>query len=485
MYRKPSKKQQIFRLAIVYSIMVVAVLILVSFITLTMLGYRFNLKDRSLEQQYALIQFGSSPSGAIVSIDGNPISSKTPNKATVKSGLHDIKIWREGYQTWIKKIDIKPGTVTWITYPLLIPEKIEVEQVQAYEQLYHSLASPDGEKILAQEDAAKPLFHLVEINSDKVKSLELALDQSIYTAATSHKFQLQSWDGGGRYVTLRHDYDDKSEWLIVDTQNTSLTKNLTRILSISVSQLDFLDTGGDRLYALVDNTIRELNLSDETISKSLVDQVNSFDYYEDSKVITFISKPDEKGNVNLGIYRSSDGRPAVIKTIPANSSSKIATSRYFNNNYIAISEGRKVVVMSGSYPSASGDEANSLKEFVSFDLDYEAKQLSFSPSGQYIIATNDSQYTVYDLEYKTLNRVNTDDDKGGRAYKFNWLDDNYIWFDGNDQLTIQEFDGQNGHIINSVIPGQAAVLTKNARYIYSFNKLEAKIQLQRVRIILP
>jgi len=484
MYRNPSKRQQTFRLIAVYSVMVAAVLVLVSFITLLMLGYRFNVDDGRLEQ-YALLQFSSSPSGAIVSIDGYPINSKTPNKATVKSGVHDIKIWREGYKTWTKTVDIKPGTVKWITYPLLIPEDINIETVQTYEKIYDSLSSDDKEKIIIQEVESKPAFNLVEIDSDEARLSVLTINQSILMAAQKHSFKIYQWDSSGRYVLIKHNADDKIEWLVLDTQNVNLTKNLTKIFNIPISQIDFVSSNGNRFYVLSNNTIRELNLDSETISKSLVEQVANFNYYENSKAIAFKSKPNSKNLVNLGIYVSGDERAAVIKSVSSKNINNIVTSEYFNENYIVTSDGGNVTIMSGSYPSSSSDEANSLKEFAKFKLDYDIKELLFSPSGQYVLAVNGNEYATYDLEYQKLNQSTISKDKVSQSVNLKWLDNNYLWSDNTSQLIIREFDGQNSHVINSVIPGQSVAITKNGRYIYSFSKLNSKIQLQRARIILP
>lgn len=484
MYRKPSKRKQTIRLIAVYSIMVAAVLVLVSFITLLMLGYRFNMDDGKLEQ-YALLQFSSSPSGAIVSIDGEPINSKTPNKATVKSGIHDIKIWREGYKTWTKNVDIKPGTVKWINYPLLIPEDINVETIQTYEKVYHSLASNDKEKIIVQEDESQPIFSLVEIESEKTKSSILAIEPSVLSVAKKHSFKVYEWDSGNRYVIIKHVFDNKAEWLVLDTQNVNLTKNLSKIFNIPISQIDFVSSNGNRFYVLSNNTVRELNLSNETISKSLVDQVTSFNYYEESKAIAFKSKPDSRNLVDLGIYISGDERAANVKNVSSKNVNHIVTSEYFNENYVAISDGKNVTIMSGSYPSSSSDEANSLKEFVSFKLDYDVNQISFSPSGQYVLIVNGNKYATYDLEYQRLNQGVISQDKISQNTNFKWLDNNYLWSDNNNQLIIREFDNQNSHAINSVIEGQDAVITKNGRYIYSFDKFDSKIRLQRARIILP
>jgi hypothetical protein len=66
-----------------------------------------------------------------------------------------------------------------------------------------------------------------------------------------------------------------------------------------------------------------------------------------------------------------------------------------------------------------------------------------------------------------------------------WLDDNYLWSDYNGDVTMREFDGQNGNTINKALIGQDVVLSQNDRYLYSINKTDKGFQLQRVRMILP
>jgi len=235
---------------------------------------------------------------------------------------------------------------------------------------------------------------------------------------------------------------------------------LTKIFNIPISAIDFVSSNGNRFYVLSNSTVRELDLASETISKSLIDQVASFSYYEESKAIAFRSKPNSKNLINLGIYVSGDERAAIINSVSNKNINHIITSKYFNENYIAISNGENVTIMSGSYPTSNSDEANSLKEFTSFKLDYEVEQISFSPSGQYVLVVNDNKYATYDLEYQTLNQSTISQDKINQTMNFEWLDNNYLWSDNNNQLVIREFDGQNSHNINSVVTGQSVVMTK-------------------------
>lgn len=482
MYRKPSKRQQIIRLTIIYSVMVTAVVIIVTFITMLMLGYRLNLSDGNLEQ-YALVKFSSSPSGATVSIDDDLVNSKTPNKSTVAPGSHKITIWRDGYETWTKNINVSSGTVTWLNYAILVPKDLQSEQVSTYNELANSIASSVQDNILVQQSVTIPTFELIDVSADEPETSTISIDSTIYSQANTHSFTLYSRDESGRYALIKHIYDKNNEWLMLDLQKPSLTKNLTKIFNISISDVVFSGSDGNKLYILANNTIRELNLSDETISKALVSNVQSFNFYSESKVITFKTKSDANSETTLGLYRIGDSGPSEIKRVSSKFVNNIATTEYYNDNYVAFSEGKDVVILSGSYPKTTSDDANSLKEFASFSLDYDVKKLSFSPSGQYLLIQSGDNYTSYDLEYQKLSQNSVSG--SGASFTLKWLDDNYLWSNRDGELVIREFDGQNQHLINKTTPVQDVMLTSNGRYIYSFNKIGEKYQLQRVRMILP
>jgi len=87
MYKKSSKKRERIRLIFVYSMMTGLVILLASFVILFMLGFRFD-RDNGRIEQGALLQFDSTPSGALVNIDNQILSSSTPTKLTALPGLH-------------------------------------------------------------------------------------------------------------------------------------------------------------------------------------------------------------------------------------------------------------------------------------------------------------------------------------------------------------------------------------------------------------
>lgn len=454
-----------------------------------MLGFRFDAGKGNLEQ-YAFLQFSSSPSGATVSIDGVVSGSKTPNKSSVPAGKHDIVMWRDGYETWRKSVSVKPGTLTWLNYVLLVPKKLTVEPVANYESLYLSLASPKGNYMLIQKQPDKPIFDLVDLSSDTIKSSNITIPSNIYSEPTTlgqtHTFKIEKWNESERYVLVSHIYGVKNEWLVMDTQNVSQTKNITQLFDLAISEVSFSGNSGNILYASGSSDIRRLDIAAGTISKPLVSSVTNFDIYNKSKVITYVSNGrtgvDERV---IGLYREGDDKPSVLRTVPGNSDTPlhITTSYYFNENYVAISQGKKVDILSGSYPNTTSDNANNMKAIASFTVKEDINKLTFSPTGKYVFVQSGAYFASYDLEYKKL--VSSNIEGGGAVSQLKWVDDNCVWSDTGGKLTIREFDGANMHIINSVLPGQDATLTNNGRYMYSINKSAKGYQLQRVRMILP
>lgn len=484
MNKQSPKKRETIRLIVTNTIMAISVVVIATFVTLYMLGYRFNTSNGGLVQ-YAFLQFSSTPSGATVTIDGAVLGAQTPTKTSTPAGKHNVVMWRDGYRKWTKAVTLQAGTLTWLNYTLLVPEKLSVEPIGKYDSIHASLAALDNNEMIIQAKADTPQFDLINTSSDKVKTTTLILPATAYSAGINHTFSLDKWDDGGRYVLIKHDYDSKTEWLVMDTQNVESTQNISGLLDVSINKIVFDGTSGNAFYALVGSDVRALNLSAGTLSKPLISNVSSFDYYTDAKVITYIgTTSDGKSNV-IGVYRDGDESASVIKTVAKSSSDNnlhITTTHYYNEYYVAISEANKIQIMSGSYPNTT-DNTSSMKTIASLTTSENINDLSFSPSGEYLIAKNGAYFATYDLEYQT--KAESTIGGNGTLGSLKWLDDNHLWSDRDGRLTIRDFDGKNVYSINATLVGQDVELTKNGRFLYSINKTNTGYQLQRVRMILP
>lgn len=485
MHHKLSNKQKIARLVAIYTGMTLLVISIVTVILLFVLGFRFDTNNGQLEQ-FAFLKFNSVPSGATVTIDGKVVDSQTPNKASVPEGQYEVVMWRDGYESWRKTVDVKAGTLNWINYVMLVPKKLSVESIANYDSIYKSLASPNNHYIVVEKNASTPTFDLVDASTDTVKSSQFTIPKTVYSESNYlgvvHTFDIDQWDEGGRYILVKHTYNENSEWLVVDTQDANTTKNITKLFNLNLTSLNFSGTSGNILYCIDANNIRKIDISAGTISRSLASNVISYNLYS-SNIITYIGTNENNQKV-VGLYRDGDDNPSVLRTADdVGQSLFVNTTHYFNEDYVSIIDGNKVDILSGNYQNSIINDVSNLKIIKSFEISENIANVTFSPAGQYLFIQSGSNFTSYDLEYQTL--VSSTIDNTGAVSPLKWLNDSYTWSDNSSSLTIREFDGSNAHTINSVLTGQDVMLTNNGRYLYSFNKLDSGYQLQRVRMILP
>lgn len=488
MFRRPNKKQLLIRRIIVSIITVLSVIVIASGTILFILGYRLDSEKGQLEQG-ALLQFDSKPGGAAVTIDSKPTNNRTATKQSVIAGLHSFTVTKDGYEPWAKSLDVKAGTLTWLDYIRLVPKNLKAETVATYSSLYGEKASPDFKTVILQEKADIPTFQVIDIRSQDIKTTAISLPTTVYsdssTAGVAHTFDLQTWDEGGRYILLKHVYGDKNEWIVVDTQNVANSVNITRLFSLGISDVKFSGTSGRILYALAsDGIIRKLDVSAGTISRALVTNVTSFDIFE-TNILSYVgTNPANAGQQVAGVYREGDETAHVLRTIDSLTTPlRIDATRYFSDDYIAISEGLKVTILKGRYPTSSEDDATSLKQYAEFTALANVDSLSFSSDGDFLVVQSGLNMISYEVEYKRETR-STIATSETQPHTMHWLDPAYLWAIYDGHLSIREFDGSNVHVINAAEPVFDATLTENGRYLYSVTKSGTDYQLQRVKMIL-
>lgn len=484
---KFSKKQkELVKRILTYFTMVVTIVVTVLIMTFIMLGYRLNISNGQIEQ-YAFLQFNTIPSGASIYIDDANTNHKTPNRDSIKPGKHKFVMKKDGYETWTKTIDTKAGIITWLNYVLLVPKNIETQKITDYSEIYSSSTSPKNKNMLIQFKSDTPSFDLVNLDTSGPDISSLIIPSSVYSEPDNndivHIFELNKWDVDGRYILIKHTYGDKYEWLVIDTQNVSQSKNITKLFDISITDIEFSGNSGNIYFVIEENDIRKLDLSAETMSRSLVNNVKSMSVFESNIIAYEGYTSEEKTNRIIGLYRDGDENTYILKelNIANDVNVKIKTAHYFNQDYIVYSEGNNVIILGGIYPTTLSDAKTSLSLVESFESESDITDLSFSPTGEFVLVKSNISLTSYDLEYKNLSTFDTDCSNPNTSV--GWLNDNYLWSTCNDSLVIREFDGANAHTINPSINNQTVALTKNSKYIYSLKKSDSGYQLLRAVMI--
>lgn len=489
MYRQPSKRRLLLQRIAVYGLMTISTVGLVTVLIFIMLGYQFNRNDGKIEQG-GLVQFETRPSGADVTIDGVNFGSQTSTKSTLTAGSHAIKMTRSGYADWQKTVSVVPGSVLWLNYARLIPSDLKVANVADFATVSSTAASEDNKWMAIKEDPSTPVIRLANLTQDTIKMTNLDLPAASFTHPGADKpqtFTLEKWDPTSRYLLVRHTYEDKLEWIVVDTQNVSETKNITTQLGVNASKVVFSNANSAILYALIDTTVRKIDVGDNTLSGPLLTNIADFSLY-DRSTITYVSLLDPMTRARtIGYYDDGAKKARTLRsysddgTLPLH----LAIGKYFDDVYAAISYGENIEILKGDLPRSDTDTPSVMQPAGTMTLPGGAQYLTIKTDGRFVIAQAGATTATYDLELKKMTTTTL---KGTSEVvkELDWLDNYMPWSDRDGMLRFYEFDGANQHDIMPVTPGFSVTLSPTGKYVYGIvaSKDGTKFHLERARLIL-
>lgn len=488
MYHQTPSKKQLARQIAIYVLMTTTVIVTVFLLIMFMLGYRFNQATGTIEQG-GLVQFRSIPSDATVAIDSLATGGSTPSKSTVLPGVRQVSVSKSGYQTWTKAVDVESGRILWLNYIRLIPDDLTVEDSVRLPGIASSLASPNRQQMAIATSASIPTIALVDIRKDTPEVETLELPEDSYTATSNQSTQsydLISWDSSSRYILLKHQYDKTVEWIVVDTEDVSRSRNVTTLFDIQIADIKFSNDNPGIFYALVNNDIRRIDIEDATVSAPLVRDVAEFSLFGRSTIAYVTTANKETSRRSVGYYTKGASEARIIRSYSDEASSRnhhISIGEYFNKTYVAISYGNTTDILSGPLPKSDSDRSLSLSAVITISLADPVDYLSTRAKGRLFVIQHKNNYTVYDTE---TGNVSTTAIEGSGSIKgqLRWADDYSVWSSLGGRLRLYEFDGTNRHDIMPIIPGQSAVISPNNRYIYAPTKTKSgEFYLSRVKAI--
>ena len=492
MYHPPSKRVRFWRRFTTVSIMAIAVICGVAILTALTLGYGFSKEDGRIEQG-GLLQLSSTPTGAAITINGAPFGSQTPTKFVSQPGDYALTMKRTGYHTWQKTVPIQAGNITWAAYPRLIPEKLSpVRTVEYPSTVASALPSGSSKRYAVLTSDQKPAVSIANLDSDEVKAKEFTLPETFYAAPTAEQpashFEIEKWTGDENKVLLKHTYGSASatEWILFDYEDPENSVNINRTLGISGSLTDPAFTRGDglELYALVDGSVRILDLSAQTLSRPLVEEVAEFRMYGD-KFVLFVKKPADS-HQEVGYVKKDYKQPRIVKNVAydGKNTAQFDISRYYDKYHFLISHGNEAELLSS--PSLPNDTTSDLKlKYVrTLALDNSIIDANMTDNGQFATIQDGSSFSTYNLEINQISKSALTHGDSAGPQKLEYLDGYMLWATNSGKLRTYEFDGKNQHDIMPIIPEFGATLSPSGKYLYGFSQVnDDTVALSRVQLL--
>lgn len=180
--------EKIFR-KITVSIFFVLFFILAPLLTSYSLGYRYDFKSGNIQKNGAFY-IKSYPRGAEIFVNDKKNKNKTPTQlVNIQPGLHNLKVSKDNYVPWVKKLDIYSGETTFAEDIVLF-----------LEDRPKTVLSAGSEKFLLNKDKNKYAF----IDNDK-KLLITDIEQAkVFEISTlDQKYELVDWSIDNQQILLK------------------------------------------------------------------------------------------------------------------------------------------------------------------------------------------------------------------------------------------------------------------------------------------
>lgn len=441
-------------------------------------GWVINSKGETI--QTGLVQFASNVSGATVEVDEKTLSDKTNTKSQVIPGVHEFKIWREGYETWYRKTSVKSGRILWLNYARLIPKAKKVQSFFEIENIKAVKYSSDNKKalVVSEDSFGVARFWIIELTeSPKITEINLPeklferelKDGEKYLSKIADNLAIDSLNENATRALLKWKDGEAEDWILIDLNDASKSINLNDNFSSKFSKIKAQNKDYSKFYALSGGELRELDFEGMTISANLLSGIVDFENYNENSLV-FV-RQEKIDQFSVGVFEK--GKSAELLTKELSAQPKIAMGRYYGENYVHISNNQKLQIYKGS-EWLGKNRPKLLKEIK---IGFEPIGMTLNQEGRIINVFSDDKTIIYDLETKDRYEINSGN--------LSWLD-NFVLYDFNEgKITVRDFDGSNVHEILETSSSFGAMLSKDEKFIYAFKKkTDGKFELVRLKMIL-
>jgi hypothetical protein len=466
--RLRSKRAQLALRFFTYGVMTLATVFLTTLAIFYAMGFRFNQSTKQFDQG-GLVQFRSMPDGANIYIDGKQQSFKTPARANLPAGDHEVSMHLNGYRDWKRSVSLAPGQLLWLNYTRLIPESITTTPLRAFPSVANMLPSPDHRWMLIQEAADVPAFTLVDASDEKNPTYtDFTLPEAMLHKVNNKygQFTMVEWDLSSRYVLIHHQNGTQNEWLRVERSNPQAAVNISQLFGLDISEAHFAGSNPNLIFAKTSDILRRLDIGANNASAALVSGIIQFTVFGDNTVSFTANRqgaPNESQAV-VGLYKQD--KETLVQTFPAGTPLMIAYTEYDNHGYLAIYKNDGVVQLLRDPGVSNKDTA----QFATVAVSQMLKWLMFSNNGRMLVGGNDTMMTTYDIELGKIFPDTLGFMDGTPLGKPSWFDDYSLWTGAGGRLRVFEFDGQNDREITTASPGQNVNLSQSGKTLFSVGK---------------
>lgn len=434
-------------------------------------AYGFGLGKNGTVIQNGLLFLSSRPNPASIYLNGRQNSDRTNARLALPAGIYHIQLARADYRDWQRTVEIEGGDVQHFDYPILIPKKLTSKKLQTFASAPGlATQSPDRHWLLVEKPGSMTGFSLYDLKSSPVKQpTELNLPDGLLSkaAAPGENWQLEEWADDNKHVVLQHNYDGKSEYILVDRTDAAKSQNLNKLTASNPTKLTLIDKKHDQYY-LYDAKTAVLQKSTQSVPVPAVvqDHVLNYQSYAKDTLLYATDAGAPAGKVLVRLKIGDQRYPA--RTFSVGTTYLLDLTKYSGTLYLAVgaTSQDKVYIYK--------DPVGQLKKLPDQALVptqvlhvRQPNFVGFSDNTQFIVAENGNQFGVYDIENEKGYNYSTTQPLDPPQLHADWMDGNRLTYVSSGQMIIFDYDATNQQTLVPASPAYLPAFASNFKFVYT------------------
>jgi hypothetical protein len=399
-----------------------------------------------------LVLLNTNPRGASIKINNKTLTQKTPYRLDgLKTGPITIEYNKAEYHNWKTSFFIKAGEVTFADYALLIPNNIQVKQLDTKINFSAIRNSSDGSKVFGFGSSPAAIY---EIKSDDHirKIVDLPIDSSPEQIASIDPIDIAQ---DGSAILLKTSYESGNSVIYwVNSVNGELV-SLSTFIPQGMKSMRINPRNNRDILALLNGQLQHINIESRTIFSTPINNINSYNIDRENIYTLENLEPAVNGQFLVRYDPAGNNRYVLYQYESMKNPGEIVLSKLRGQSSIAI-----LNPDNGVLSMIRQQDGKILSSVIGSGI----KQPVFSRSGRFITYLQDNHLKTIDIEF--IERFSVD--QNDISYLI-WLTDFQLLVTKPDGLYIVDFTGENLIKIPPNITPPAttqSAINKNSKTIY-------------------
>lgn len=272
---------------VLYITFILVFLILAPLVIFYAIGYRYDLKTKTLEK-IGLLILETKPLKSNVYINGKLYTTKTPLQGqSLRPGIYNIKITKPGYYSWEKNLEIKSELTTFVQDVVLFKKTPPVKIIDG--DFTDFTLSPDQKNIITlwQNSNNAELWYYNLNNTNQEKLL-------VRTSLTDSELQIKEWSNNGKNLLINNYSTSNNNYFVIKLKSNFWQETTPEIIYLKnlikdpITNAKWDNFEDDILYITTDNALWRLDLNSTTNKEVAKTEAEDFIVY--NKILYFDKK---------------------------------------------------------------------------------------------------------------------------------------------------------------------------------------------------